>query len=117
MRRRSSSSNSSVGTWVRAWGLVGRRAYPWVPVVGPLLCSDRATVTALDTNHPNGVVIDEVERFRPPSDQGEPYDVYIVVSEGRDGALITRTVYAASEDDACQAHQANYDEPVVAVYQ
>jgi hypothetical protein len=97
--------------------LVGRRAYPWVPVVGPLLCSDRATVTALDTNHPNGVVIDEVERFRPPSDQGEPYDVYIVVSEGRDGALITRTVYAASEDDACQAHQANYDEPVVAVYQ
>jgi hypothetical protein len=79
--------------------------------------SDGATVTALDTNHADGVVIDAAERFRPASDPGDAYDVYIVVSEGRNGARITRTVYAASEDDACQAHQANYDDIVVAIYQ
>ena len=48
----------------------------------------------------------------------EMYDVFIVVSEGSGGEHIARPVYAASEDDARQAHQANYvDEPIVAVYQ
>ena len=40
MRRRSSSSNSSVDACDRALGLVGRSAYPWVGVVGlrPVQC-------------------------------------------------------------------------------
>jgi hypothetical protein len=82
-------------------------------------CSDSesATVVALDINDANGVVIDAVEKFRPPSYQDEKYDVFVVVSEGCDGELIARTVYAANEDDARQAHRANYDEPVVAVHQ
>ena len=51
-------------------------------------------------------------------DDREMYDVFIVVSEGSGGQLIVRTVYAASEDDARQAHQDNYaDEPIVAVHQ
>ena len=46
------------------------------------------------------------------------HDVFIVISEGRDGEHIARTVYAASEDDARQTHQENYaDEPIVAVHQ
>jgi hypothetical protein len=55
-----------------------------------------------------------------PPDHCEPemHDVFIVVSEGADGEHIARTVYAASEDDARQAHQDNYaDEPIVAVHQ
>ncbi len=48
----------------------------------------------------------------------EMYDVFIVVSERSGGEHIARPVYAASVDDARQAHQANYvDEPIVAVYQ
>ena len=48
----------------------------------------------------------------------EMYDVFIVVSEGSGGEHIVRTVYAASEDDARQAHQENYvDETIVAVHQ
>ena len=51
-------------------------------------------------------------------DDREMYDVFIVVSEGSGGQLIVRTVYAASEDDARQAHQDNYaDEPIVEVHQ
>jgi hypothetical protein len=46
------------------------------------------------------------------------HDVFIVISEGRDGEHVARTVYAASEDDARQAYQENYgDEPIVAVHQ
>ena len=46
------------------------------------------------------------------------HDVFIVISEGSDGAHIARTVYAASDDDARQTHQENYpDEPIVAVHQ
>ena len=46
------------------------------------------------------------------------HDVFIVISEGSDGAHIARTVYAASEDDARQTHHENYaDEPIVAVHQ
>jgi len=77
-----------------------------------------ATVVALDTNHANAFVIDAVERFRPPSDQREMHDVFIVISEGRDGEPIARTFYAADLDDARQTHQENYgDEPIVAVQQ
>jgi len=48
---------------------------------------------------------------------GEMHDVFIVVSEGVDGEHIARTVCAATEDDARQAHQENYaDEPIVAVH-
>ena len=46
------------------------------------------------------------------------HDVFIVINEGSDGEHVARTVYAASQDDARQAHQANYvDEAIVAVYQ
>ena len=77
-----------------------------------------ATVVALDTNHANAFVIDAEERFRPPSDQREMHDVFIVISEGRDGEPIARTFYAADLDDARQTHQENYgDEPIVAVQQ
>ena len=42
--------------------------------------------------------------------------VFIVISEGADGEQVARTVYAASQGDARQAHQANYfDEAIVAV--
>ncbi len=47
----------------------------------------------------------------------ETHDVFIVISEGADGEPVARTVYAASEDDARQAHHDNYDEPIVAVHQ
>ena len=44
------------------------------------------------------------------------HDVFIVISEGRDGEHIARTFYAADLDDARQTHQDNYaDEPLVAV--
>ena len=49
---------------------------------------------------------------------GEMHDVFIVISEGADGAHIARTVYAADPDDARQTHHENYaDEPIVAVHQ
>ena len=78
--------------------------------------------TELDTTSANAVVIDAVARFCPQSDQrghdGEMHDVFIVTSEGSCGGHITRTVYAASEDDARQTHQENYaDESIVAVHQ
>ena len=77
-----------------------------------------ATVIALDTNHANAFVIDAVEAYCPPSDQREMHDVFIVISEGRDGEPIARTFYAADLDDARQTHQENYaDEPIVAVQQ
>ena len=71
-----------------------------------------------ESDHAKGIVIDAVDRFCRSSDQSETYDVYIVVSLSCDGgAPISRTVYAASEDDAYQAHLANYDEIIVAVHQ
>ena len=78
--------------------------------------------TDLDTNHANAVVIDAVAKFCPQSDQrgqeGEMHDVFIVISEDRDGEHIARTFYAADLDDARQTHQDNYaDEPLVAVHQ
>ena len=49
---------------------------------------------------------------------GKMHDVFIVISEGGDGEHIARTVYAASDDDARQAHQENYvDETIVEVHQ
>jgi len=46
------------------------------------------------------------------------HDVFIVISEGGDGAHIVSTVYAADHDDAHQTHQENYaDQPIVAVHQ
>ena len=46
------------------------------------------------------------------------HDVFIVISEGSDGAHMVRTVYAVDQDDARQTHQTNYaDEPIVAVHQ
>ena len=42
------------------------------------------------------------------------HDVFIVTSQRSGGGRITRTVYAASEDDARQTHQENYaGEPIV----
>jgi hypothetical protein len=44
------------------------------------------------------------------------HDVIIVTSQGSGGRHITRTVYAASDDDARQTHQENYaGEPIVEV--
>ena len=46
------------------------------------------------------------------------HDVFVVTSQGSGGGRITRTVYAASEDDARQTHQENYaGEPIVEVHQ
>ena len=74
--------------------------------------------TGLDTTPTNAVVIDAVEKFRRPVDHREMHDVYIVTSEGSGGEHIVRTTYAASEDDARQAHQENYvDETIVEVHQ
>ena len=78
--------------------------------------------TELDTTPANGVIIDAVAKFCPPSDQrgqqGEMHDVFLVISEGGAGGHIVRTVYAADEDDARQTHQDNYaDEALVAVHQ
>ena len=77
-----------------------------------------AHAVSLGTDHANAVVIDAVETFRRPIDHREMHDVYIVISEGSGGQLIVRTVHAASEDDARQAHQDHYaDEPIVEVHQ
>ncbi len=79
-----------------------------------------ATVVALDTNHANAFVIDAVEKCWSRFDDcgDELHDVFIVISEGRDGEPIARTFYAADLDDARQTHQENYgDEPIVAVQQ
>jgi hypothetical protein len=73
-----------------------------------------AHAVSLDTNHANAFVAAGVEKCWPRFD----HDVFIVISEGGDGRLIARTVYAASEDDARQTHRENYaDEPIVAVHQ
>ena len=46
------------------------------------------------------------------------HDVFIVISEGRDGEHVARTFYAADLDDARRTHHDNYaDEPIVAVRQ
>jgi hypothetical protein len=46
------------------------------------------------------------------------YDVFIVVSEGSDGEHVTRTLFAASEEDVRQTHRENYaDAAIVAVHQ
>jgi len=40
------------------------------------------------------------------------HDVFIVISEGRDGEHVARTFYAADLDDARRTHHDNYaDEP------
>ena len=79
-----------------------------------------AHAVSLDTNHANGFVAAGVETCCSRLDHcgGELHDVFIVISEGSDGAHIARTVYAASEDDARQTHRENYPhEPIVAVHQ
>jgi hypothetical protein len=77
-----------------------------------------AHAVSLDTNHANAFVAAETcwSRFDDCGD--ELHDVFIVISEGRDGEHIARTFYAADLDDARQTHQENYaDEPIVAVHQ
>ena len=79
-----------------------------------------AHAVPLDAPHPNGFVAAGAEKCwsRFNHCEGEMHDVFIVISEGSDGAHIARTVYAASEDDARQTHRENYpDEPIVAVHQ
>ena len=77
-----------------------------------------APVLSLDTNHANAFVTAAVEKFWTRFDHREMHDVFIVISEGRDGEHIARTVYAASEDDARQTHRENYaGEPIVEVQQ
>ena len=79
-----------------------------------------AHAVSLDSNHANAFVAAGAEKCWSRFDHcgGEMHDVFIVISEGRDGAHIARTVYAASEDDARQTHQENYvGESIVAVHQ
>jgi hypothetical protein len=79
-----------------------------------------AHAVPLDAPHPNGFVAAGVETCWSRFDHsgGEKHDVFIVISDGSDGAHIARTVYAASEDDARQTHRENYPgEPIVAVHQ
>ena len=80
--------------------------------------SQIAPVVTLETTHANGFVTAGVETCWSRFDHGggEEHDVFIVISEGGDGEQVARTVYAASQGDARQAHQANYfDEAIVAV--
>jgi hypothetical protein len=68
-------------------------------------------------NHANEFVIDAVESVCPPTDQYEMQDVFIVVSECRNGERVARTYFAADLADACQTHQENYaDESIVEVH-
>ena len=78
-----------------------------------------AHAVSLDTTQPNGFVAAGVETCLSRFDhcRGDMHDVFIVISEGRDGEHIARTFYAADLDDARQTHQDNYaDEPLVAVH-
>ena len=71
------------------------------------------------TTYPSGFVLAVADTCSPRFDDsgGEMYDVFMVVSEGSDSEHIARAVYAASEDDARQAHQENYvDETIVEVH-
>ena len=82
--------------------------------------SQIAHAVPLDAPHPNGFVAAGVETCWSRLDHSgdELHDVFIVISEGSDGAHIARTVYAASDDDARQTHRENYPgEPIVAVHQ
>ena len=54
-----------------------------------------APVVSLDTTHANGFVTAGVEKCWTRFDHREMHDVFIVISEGRDGEHIARTVYAA----------------------
>jgi len=74
-------------------------------------------MTHTHTTHPSGFVTAGAEKHWAPFDPQETHDVFIVISEGGDGEHIARTVYAASEDDARQTHQENYDETIVEVHQ
>jgi hypothetical protein len=77
-----------------------------------------APVVSLKTTHANGSVTAGVEKCWTRFDHREMHDVFIVISEGRDGEHIARTCYAADLDDARQTHQEIYaDEPIVAVHQ
>ena len=79
-----------------------------------------ASAVPLDTAQANGFVAAGVEKCWSPFDHcgDQMHDVFIVISEGGDGAHIARTVYAASEDDARQTHHENYaNETIVAVHQ
>jgi hypothetical protein len=77
-----------------------------------------APAVAAETTHANGFVAAGVEKCWSRLGQHEMHDVFIVISEGRDGGHIARTFYAADLDDARQTHHENYaDEPLVAVHQ
>ena len=77
-----------------------------------------APVVSLKTTHANGSVTAGVEKCWTRFDHREMHDVFIVISEARDGEHIARTVYAADLDDARQTHQVNYaGEPIVEVQQ
>ena len=77
-----------------------------------------APAVSLDTTPANGFVTAGVEKCWSRFDPREMHDVFIVISEGRDGEHIARTFYAADLDDARQTHRENYaDEPLVAVHQ
>ena len=79
-----------------------------------------AHAVSLDTNHANAFVAAGAETCwsRLDHSEGEMHDVFIVISEGADGAHIARTVYAADPDDARQTHHENYaDKTIVGVHQ
>jgi hypothetical protein len=77
-----------------------------------------APVISLDTRRANSFVAAGVEKCWPQVDDRDMHDVFIVISEGRDGEHVARTFYAADLDDARQTHHENYaDEPIVAVHQ
>ena len=77
-----------------------------------------APAVPLETTPATGFVTAGVEKCWSRLDQHEMHDVFIVISEGRDGTHIARTFYAADLDDARHTHRENYaDEPLVAVHQ
>jgi len=77
-----------------------------------------APAVSRETTPATGFVTAGVEKCWSRFDPREAHDVFIVISEGRDGEHIARTFYAADLDDARQTHHDNYaDEPLVAVHQ
>ncbi len=83
-------------------------------------CSDNpvAPAVVLDAIPATGRITAGVEKCWSRFDPREMHDVFIVISEGRDGEHIARTFYAADLDDARHTHREIYaDEPLVAVHQ
>ncbi len=77
-----------------------------------------ASVVSRETTPANGFIAAGVDEYPSRFDEDVMHDVFIVVAEVANGEHVSRTVYAASADDARQAYHENYaDEAIVEVHQ